>query len=109
MQDLFRRVSWNDVAGRFTQLYPDNVENLEGLKKVFDQVCTCVPAPDPQGTIVSIELVQDEDERWYDVYGRIPGKKEHYALELCLFREWAGFLVDENLRISSPEIVSHIL
>ncbi len=111
VQDLFRRVSWDDVAGCFAQLYPDDIENLEGLKKVFNQVRTCAPVTDPQEMMVSIDLVQDEDERWYDVYGRVPGERERCTFELCLYREWAGFLVDEKLlqQMSPREIVSHML
>jgi hypothetical protein len=111
VRDLFGKVLWDDVAERFAQHYQDYVKSLEGMKKVFDQVRTCAPAHDSKGFVISIDLVQDEEEHWYNVYGRISGEKERYALEFCLFTEWAGFTVDENLlqRMSPQDIVSHLL
>lgn len=111
VQGLFCTVLWDDVAERFKQFYPDYVESLERFKKVFDQVRTCVPIPDPQGFVIFIDLIQDEDECWYDVYGRVSGEKERYGFDLCLFTEWAGFMVDENLlqQMSPQAIIAHIL
>ncbi|SMB96153.1 hypothetical protein SAMN00808754_1412 [Thermanaeromonas toyohensis ToBE] len=112
VQDLFNRVSWSDVATQLVKLYPDQEENLPGYEKVFQQVRSCVPLPNDDGTVVHVELREEDDgERWYDVYGRKPRDDQGYALELCLFREWAGFYVDPELieRMPLPEIAAHVL
>jgi len=112
VQELFQRVSWDDVKERLVNLYPDQKENLPGYERVFDEVRSCVPTSNGDGIVVHIELREDDDGgRWYDVYGRKPGDKWGYALELCLFREWAGFFVDPGLmeRMPLAEIAAYIL
>lgn len=111
VQELFRAVSWDDVAGCIARLYPDNVESLTGYEKVFHEVRECKPVPDPQETAVCVELVEDDNGNYYNVYGRVPGEDECFALDLCLFKEWAGYLVDEELprMMDLSEIVAHIL
>ena len=58
-----------------------------------------------------IELVKDEDGDYYDVHGQVPGEENGCALDLCLFGEWAGFLLDKELlsKMSFPEIAAHVL
>ncbi|MBE3586618.1 DUF6557 family protein [Desulfofundulus thermocisternus] len=111
VQELFRAVSWDDVAGYIAGLYPDEVESLPGFEKVFLEVRECEPVPDPQETMVCIELVENDDGDYYDVYGCVPGEDKCYALDFCLFREWAGFSVDGKLlrEMQLPEITAHIL
>ncbi|MGB9825084.1 MAG: DUF6557 family protein, partial [Desulfofundulus sp.] len=111
VQELFRAVSWDDVAGCIAGLYPDDVESLPGFEKVFHEVRECKPVPDPQETMVCVELVENDDGGYYDVHERVPGEDECYALDLCLFREWAGFSVaGKLLREMQPlEITTYIL
>lgn len=87
---------WDDTARYFTEFYPDNAGDLPELRKVFDEVRACEPVPDPQGMTVDIVLVEGEDGGRYDVYGRIPGEEEQYALDFYLFREWTGLRVEKD-------------
>lgn len=111
IQELFRSVSWADVAESFAELYPDDAEDLPHLKGVFDEVRACRPVPNPRGMRVCVDVVEDEDGSYYDVHGRVPGEEGGYALDLCLFAEWAGSLVDESLlrEMRLPEIAAHVL
>jgi len=112
VRELFERLSWEEVKECLVKLYPDQEGNLPGYEEVFEEVRSCSPLPNADGTVVHIEFREEDDgERWYDVYGRKPGGEWGYALELCLFREWAGFLVDPELieRMPLAEIAAHIL
>lgn len=110
VQELFRAVLWDDVARRLEKLYPEYAGSLPGFEKVFSEVILCEPMPDPDKIKICIEYVEDEGESWWSVYGRAPDGEE-YGLDYSLFREWAGFQVDEELckRMSLPEIVAHVL
>lgn len=111
VQELFQKVSWEDVAASFARLYPHDVGCLGKLKDVFEQVRACKPVGNSEGMTVSIEVVFEEGESWYDVFGVVPGKGERLALDFCLISEWAGFAVDGSLlkRMELPEIASCIL
>lgn len=111
VQQLFRTISWRDVARCLAALYPEQECNLQQYKKVFARVRFCEPVFNADGIVVCIELVKDENEQWYNVYGYIPGKTVRYGLELSLFEEWAGYWIDEKLlqQMPAPEIAAHIL
>lgn len=111
VQGLFKTVSWNDVAQCLVENDSECRGSLPGFKKAFEEVIACEPLPNNDGTIVCIGLIEDEDESWFDVCGRVPGKDVSYALELSTFREWAGYDVDEDTlqRMPLPKIAAHVL
>jgi len=57
VQQLFRILSWEDVARSLQDLYPDQEGNLHQYKKVFARVRFCEPVFNADGIVVCIELV----------------------------------------------------
>lgn len=111
VQELFRAVSWKDVAPYLIKNYEVREQSLAKYKKVFEKIRGCEPAPNNDGTVVCVRLIEDEGESWYDVYGREPGRSESLGLEFCTFAEWAGFDVDEESMQTMlfSELVAHML
>lgn len=111
VQELFRAVSWKEVAPYLIENYEVRKQSLPKYKKVFEKISGCEPAPNNDRTVVCVRLIKDGDESWYDVYGCEPGRSESLGLEFCTFAEWAGFDVDEESMQTMlfPELVAHML
>lgn len=107
VRDLFCRVTWEGVAEMLAKRYPDC--DVASHRPPFEFIRRAVPRE--SSMTVCIEWRQDEDGGYWDVFGRIEGDPQGYALELSLLSDWAGYLVDPSVleRFAPEEAAAHIL
>lgn len=69
-KDLIDKYKWDDVYSTFIQLYPDQEKNIEGYKRVFEELRTLKPVETKM--CIVIEDVFDEYDKEY--YAHVSGK-----------------------------------
>jgi len=69
-KDLIDKYKWDDVYSTFMQLYPDQEKNIEGHKRVLEELRTLEPVETKM--CIVIEDVFDEYDKEY--YAHVSGK-----------------------------------
>ncbi|SNX53678.1 hypothetical protein SAMN05660242_1245 [Thermoanaerobacterium sp. RBIITD] len=69
IKELFFKTLWQDVEKALIKLYPDQKENIKTYKKVYKNVKCCKPTTNSEKTTICIDLVSQDKETCYDVYG----------------------------------------
>ena len=116
--DLLKSNSWLSVEIAFLQSYPDELRNMPGYERVFNDLLLLTPI-DSAITIIVKQIKDDFDgEEYVDVSGYYtdPSKSvdemsNSLALEFTPWEEWLGMDVDEQSLIgfSAPELICHCL
>lgn len=127
-KELIDKYNWEDIRSTFIQLYPDQEENIEGHKQVFEELHTLKPVGTKMRIV--IEDIFDEYDKKY--YTHVSGKDgtlnkesdpEHfkddeignqevsYAIEYTDWAEWLGLEIDQESlsKYSEPDIIGHCL
>ena len=127
-KDLIDKYKWDDVYSTFMQLYPVKEKNIEGYKRVFEELRTTEPAETKM--CIVIEDVFDEYDKEY--YAHVSGKDgslnkesdpEHfkddevgnqevlYAIEFTDWAEWLAMEIEQESlsKYSELDIIGHCL
>jgi len=110
VQELFRAVCWPTVERAVRKLYPDDVDDIPGLRIAFAYIRGCHPRPNPEGWCLVVEPPKPGKE-WFDVVAVWPGDGTRYGMDFQTFEVWAGMDVSEQTLGGFPpaEIVAHML
>lgn len=134
LQNLIKTFEWKQIKDKMIELYPDQESNIDGYKKVFEQLNTCIPSENKENMIIFVEYIEKSkfnDEPYYAVFGKngkmksedtsIPEEwKEQYkdndeeitwALGLSSFNEWAGYDIKDSCfdNYTGKDIICHCL
>lgn len=127
-KDLIDKYKWDDVYSTFMQLYPDQEKNIEGYKRVFEELRTLKPVETKM--CIVIEDVFDEYDKEY--YAHVSGKdgtlnKESdperfkddevgnqevlYAIEFTDWAKWLAMEIEQESlsKYSELDIIGHCL
>lgn len=127
-KDLIDKYKWDDVYSTFMQLYLDQEKNIEGYKRVFEELRTLEPVETKM--CIVIEDVFDEYDKEYCAH--VSGKDgtlnkecdpEHfkddevgnqevlYAIEFTDWAEWLAMEIEQESlsKYSELDIIGHCL
>jgi len=127
-KDLIDKYKWDDVYSTFIQLYPDQEKNIEGYKRVFEELRTLKPVETKM--CIVIEDVFDEYDKEY--YAHVSGKdgtlnkksdperfkddevgnqEVLYAIEFTDWAEWLAMEIEQESlsKYSELDIIGHCL
>jgi len=127
-KDLIDKYKWDDVYSTFMQLYPDQEKNIEGHKRVLEELRTLEPVETKM--CIVIEDVFDEYDKEY--YAHVSGKDgtlnkesdpEHFkddevgnqevlnAIEFTDWGEWLAMEIEQESlsKYSELDIIGHCL
>jgi len=117
LQDIVRTNDWLSVELTLIKLYPDQEENLETYKEIFQKLREMIPTDNDIQII--LEKCFDEEsyeESTVDVSGIkfVPDKSnltESLAIEFVPWSEWLGMSIHERTlkSFNELEIISHCL
>ncbi|MDN3690178.1 DUF6557 family protein [Cyclobacterium jeungdonense] len=115
--ELIRRQHWLSVETELNRLYPDQEEQIDAYREVFNQLMEMKPDPSSDIVIRLIEI-REEDENYVDVDGyHADGSvdplsgNDGLALEFTPWDSWLGMKVDERAfkEFTELEIIVHCL
>jgi hypothetical protein len=117
LAELLRTNNWLSVEMTLLQLYPDQLENFDEYKAVFERL----QALEIEDSEITIEVKQEYDdetgeESFVDVSGIDQNREENQntnrlAIEFTPWKKWLGMnLSHESLgKFNELEIISHCL
>jgi hypothetical protein len=116
VKQLFEKVGWDAVNGRFLEIYSDQDTNLDAHRRAFEEMLSIEIIEGPPGDRVSyVEWKPDEhfpgDQGGYDVALVKEGDPQRWAIEWIPWKESLGFFVDEEslAKYSEVDHACHIL
>lgn len=103
LHDLFKESDEQTVFQLFEEYYPEEIKNIDGYKKVYNQLknCDCFSIPKDMYTI-HIALVDEPDNCYYDFFGMIKDSDTKWGLDFQPWNEIIQYLV-----VIEEDIVSH--
>ena len=108
LKDLIQNNSWKELELKFKGLYPEDIGNLEGFKKVYNALATLQPIKTDFQIVLSER--NNDEETFINVNGK-DKSGDNYGLDFIKWEEWLEMEVDfqtledyENL-----DIVVHCL
>lgn len=107
-KDLVLNSKWKNIEKILLTL-DKNVDNLEGYKKVFNELLDLKPKE--SDCILKIEHVKNDDEEYEDVFGKSKDDDQNYGVEFTPWQEWLGMDIDiETLnKYSKPSIIANCI
>ena len=108
--DLVKRYSWQDVADKLIELYPDQEASLDGYEHVYAELSEMRLGSTE--LLLRLTVVDDpETDEWIDVGGIRTDSDESYAIEFTPWDEWLAMEIDLDtlVNFTELEILAHSL
>lgn len=102
-KELLKTITFDDVWTELNKEYYLKDGAFEAYLRVFNQLKELTPELNHDSFRLAVVKVEDEFELGkfvYDVFGIKPEDKEHYALEMSLWKEWLSDVrtINEHLK-----------
>lgn len=114
LADLINRHEWKEVKKRMKKLYPKPRKNLNGYKKVFEELKTLpVFTQGKRPLLIEVHACHDQYDGYYtDVHAVTPKKRgESKGLDATRWEKWLGMEIwpASLYDYSEVDIVCHCL
>ncbi|NHE58800.1 DUF6557 family protein [Cyclobacterium plantarum] len=115
--ELIRRQRWLSIETELNRLYPDQEEQIDAYREVFNQLLEMKPDPSSD-IVIRLTEIREEDENYVDVDGyHADGRVDPLSGNDGLAREftpwdiWLGMKVDERAfkEFTELEIIAYCL
>lgn len=111
LKEVVLRHSWEAVRETFLRLFPDQEKSINGYEHVYNELGRLVPTSNEGNFVITMRLIEEDEEAYYDISGRKKGDLEFYALDFTPWEEWLGFFCDEKSLQAQGELtfIAHCL
>lgn len=104
---ILHRVKFDVVFSRLCKWFPDQKQNKEGYKKVFDTLLQITPGKHNLNDLFIHIFIDEEDGRKYqDVCGVNPlhaNYDKSYGIEFLPWKDWVGMFITQRTLDTLPE------
>lgn len=112
-RNIVRACSFKNVKESLLRLYPEQKNNINGYKDVFETLCLMRPRYNKEGMVIDIKRICRGKNAYFAVSGICIEKdtQQSYALEYTSWSNWLGYEVAKSVLKKMPkdEIVAHCL
>lgn len=110
-KELLLGTTWHDIEEKMLYIYPEESDSLNYYKKLYWQLLNLVPIENVDGREMNFELLDGEDEIFYDEMGLGYEEWEEINLEVTVdeWKRYLSYFVSNELikEIGLTDIVVH--